>query len=416
MLFFHQFRLSNPSSIGQIKFDPDQPPIALQPFTFSPYNTQNTITHYEAFWGLYLPVTTTFRVCDIWRGFWVQRLLWDIGGRLVFATSTVNQIRNTHSYVKDMEEENDLYKKSGSFARFLTYWSSSRSSLAERIAQLTKDIAKAGFWQWQEVDIMNAWISDLHSVGYKFPSIVPSLPSRTITHKRAAVCVTGIIECIQEAWAKSDIAIRQRLRGDIDTFLFLSSSYAKGFVPLSKRQKHARAYRNSTVTILYGDRILDPKIPSDCKAEFQMRNGAPIPVLGYFQQLWALAECYDLVQDYEERFNIKYQLLVRTRVDILNRMPSTFDREGEFDVNTTIVLPRNRYFPQVYDDGFAIGPMKLMHYYMTRWYTLNKCPLDGVYQPGIYLFRYLKQLFNVTVDRELTGAADAIKHGRDSCH
>ncbi|CAF3788077.1 unnamed protein product, partial [Adineta steineri] len=83
------YRLAHPLSIGRIKFDRDQPPIAIEPFTYSPYNTQNTVTYYEAFWGLYLPVTTTFRVCDIWRGFWVQRLLWDIGGQLIFGTSTV---------------------------------------------------------------------------------------------------------------------------------------------------------------------------------------------------------------------------------------------------------------------------------------------------------------------------------------
>ncbi|CAF4062170.1 unnamed protein product, partial [Rotaria sp. Silwood1] len=88
------YRLAYPMSVGHIHFDRDQQPVALEPYTFSPYNTQNTVTHYEAFWGLYLPVTTTFRVCDIWRGFWVQRLLWDIGGQLVFGTSTVQQVRN----------------------------------------------------------------------------------------------------------------------------------------------------------------------------------------------------------------------------------------------------------------------------------------------------------------------------------
>lgn len=410
--------MAHPFLVGQVKFDPSQPPIALQPFTFSPYNTQNTITHYEAFWGLYLPITTTFRVCDIWRGFWVQRLLWDIGGRLVFATSTVDQVRNSHSYIKDMQEEHDLYQKSGSFARFLTLWSSSLPSLPERIVQLARAIAQAHFWDHEEIEIMKAWISDLHSLGYKFPSIVrPALSRTVIRKKRAAVCVTGLTECIDEAWAKSDVTLRERLHGDIDTFLFLSSSYSsKGSVPLNKRLKQVRSYLNSTVTVLYEDRIIDPQIPSDCKAEFQLRGGAPIPVLGYLQQLWALAECYHLVKDYEKRFHVQYQLLVRTRIDILNQMPSTFDRADPFNINTTIILPRNRYFPQVYDDGFAMGPMESMFYYMTRWYHLKRCPPDGVYQPGIYLFRHLQRFLNVTIDPESTGAADAIAHGSKFCH
>ena len=37
-----------------------------------PWNSQNTLFEREALWGLLIPVTTTFRVCDIWRSYWVQ--------------------------------------------------------------------------------------------------------------------------------------------------------------------------------------------------------------------------------------------------------------------------------------------------------------------------------------------------------
>ncbi|CAF1285966.1 unnamed protein product [Didymodactylos carnosus] len=410
------YRLTNPLSIGRIKFDPNQPPVALQPFTFSPYNTQNTVTHYEAFWGLYLPVTTAFRVCDIWRGFWVQRLLWDIGGRLMFATATVKQVRNTHSYIKDMDEEQQLYHQSGSFVRFLASWSSPLPSLAQRIAQLGRDVARAHFWESKEVDIVDAWLADLRSVGYSFPSIVYPSPPRAVIQKRAAVCVTGFVECVREAWASTDVAIRERLRGEIDTFLFLSSSLVKGPVPLATRLKQARSYLNSTVTVLYEDRDIDPGIPTDCKPEFQIANGARIPVLGYLQQLWSLAECYHLVKDYEQRFHIQYQLLIRARVDTVARMPHTFERQGAFNVNTTLIIPRNRYFPTAYDDGFALGPMELMYHFMTRWYGLRHCPSDNKYQPGIFLKRHLLRFTNVTIDPDMTGASDAIPHGPNNCH
>ncbi|CAF3920638.1 unnamed protein product [Rotaria sp. Silwood1] len=197
------YRLSPPLSVGHIQFDRDQPPIALEPFTFSPYNTQNTITYYEAFWGLYLPITTRFRVCDIWRNFWIQRFLWDIGGRLIFGKSSAKQVRNSHSFIKDMDDEYQLYHQSGSFVSFLVSWSSSYNLISKGIAQLAKDIAQAGFWQSNKVDIMDAWLTDLHSVGYSFPSIVqtPSSSPASIVQKRAAICVTGLAECIQEAWA-----------------------------------------------------------------------------------------------------------------------------------------------------------------------------------------------------------------------
>ncbi|CAF1125190.1 unnamed protein product [Adineta steineri] len=70
----------------------------------------------------------------------------------------------------------------------------------------------------------------------------------------------------------------------------------------------------------------------------------------------------------------------------------------------------------LHDDGFAIGPMKLMYYFMTRWYTLRNCPPDIDYQPGKYLKKHLSRFMNVTVDKDMTGAADAIQHGPNKCH
>lgn len=40
----------------------------------TPFNSQNTLFAAGALWGLLLPVTVTQRVCDIWRGYWVQVL------------------------------------------------------------------------------------------------------------------------------------------------------------------------------------------------------------------------------------------------------------------------------------------------------------------------------------------------------
>ena len=134
--------------------------------------------------GSLFTYNNTFRVCDIWRGYWVQRILWDIGGRLIFGTATVKQHRNSHSYIKDMDDEYQLYHQSSSFVDFLRLWSSSYKLLSKEISQLAKDIANAGFWDSKEADIINAWLSDLYSVGYAFPSIVtPSTTHRPIVQK-----------------------------------------------------------------------------------------------------------------------------------------------------------------------------------------------------------------------------------------
>ncbi len=52
----------------QVVFDSTATPVALPLGLMSPFNSQHTLFQYEALWALLLPKTTTFRVCDIWRG------------------------------------------------------------------------------------------------------------------------------------------------------------------------------------------------------------------------------------------------------------------------------------------------------------------------------------------------------------
>ena len=56
-------------------------------------------------------------------------------------------MRNTHSYIKDLDEEYQLYHQSSAFVRFLASRSSSHPTVSQRIVQLARDIARHGFWQ-----------------------------------------------------------------------------------------------------------------------------------------------------------------------------------------------------------------------------------------------------------------------------
>jgi hypothetical protein len=92
----------------------------------SPFNSQNTLFFRDAFWGLFLPSTTSFRVCDIWRGYWTERMLWEIGGRLAFQRPSAIQERNSHSLLKDFKDEIDLYVHAGEMVDFLIQWGIAR--------------------------------------------------------------------------------------------------------------------------------------------------------------------------------------------------------------------------------------------------------------------------------------------------
>lgn len=55
-----------------IDFDKKVPGVVLPEGLMCPFNSQNTLFDHDAFWGTLIPQTTSFRVCDIWRGYWVQ--------------------------------------------------------------------------------------------------------------------------------------------------------------------------------------------------------------------------------------------------------------------------------------------------------------------------------------------------------
>ena len=146
-------------------------PISLKPFTMAPFNSQNTIFHYDAFWGLVIPVSSSFRVSDIWRGYWVQRLLWEIDGNLCFVPAHVMQERNMHDILQDYKDELDLYSNAGNLIKFLCGWRSNCLNLWGAIIELHQELIAHNFFGTSEMDFINAWLEDLKRVGYQLPEI-----------------------------------------------------------------------------------------------------------------------------------------------------------------------------------------------------------------------------------------------------
>ena len=152
--------------------------ISLRAGTFMPYNAQATLHGYDALWGLLLPCTVHGRVTDIWRAYFTQRLLWDIGSRIAFSTPWVTQYRNVHSYLADFNSELPLYQQSGELVRVLREWHPSAPSLPGRIEELYVLMYEMGILGRNDVKLAQAWLFDLEKAGYRFPAIVPSAVGR----------------------------------------------------------------------------------------------------------------------------------------------------------------------------------------------------------------------------------------------
>ena len=154
-----------------INFDGNVLPIAVDKGIMAPFNSQNTFFYHSAFWALLMPMTTTFRVADIWRGYWVQRLLWDINGNLCFLPPNAFQERNEHDLLKDFEQEIDLYLRVDSLLQLLNNWRSNKSNLYERMMELFIVLVNNNFLAIDDLYLLEAWIEDLKNIGYIPPSI-----------------------------------------------------------------------------------------------------------------------------------------------------------------------------------------------------------------------------------------------------
>ncbi|XP_055898505.1 uncharacterized protein LOC106078819 isoform X3 [Biomphalaria glabrata] len=169
------FRLTRKSATSplNVTFDSHAPPVLVPQGVFSPFNSQNTLFHERAFWALLIPTGTTFRMCDIWRGYWAQRLMWEIGDRLAFFPPNAHQNRSAHSYMEDAEDEKDMYFQTDFLIDFLTNWTCPSSmTFFQCVLKLTSDMADKHFWKSEEIDLTSRWLEDLLELGYPEPTRV----------------------------------------------------------------------------------------------------------------------------------------------------------------------------------------------------------------------------------------------------
>ncbi|OWM67246.1 probable glycosyltransferase STELLO2 [Punica granatum] len=153
-----------------ISFDDQAPKVALPQGTMVPLNSFNTMFHSSAFWGLMLPVSVSSMASDVLRGYWAQRLLWEIGGYVVVYPPTVHRYDRIEAY--PFSEEKDLHVNVGRLIKFLVSWRSSKHRLFEKILELSYQMAEEGFWTDKDVKFTAAWLQDLLAVGYQQPRLM----------------------------------------------------------------------------------------------------------------------------------------------------------------------------------------------------------------------------------------------------
>eukprot|EP00268_Persea_americana_P069571 TRINITY_DN98_c1_g2_i1.p1 TRINITY_DN98_c1_g2~~TRINITY_DN98_c1_g2_i1.p1 ORF type:complete len:757 (+),score=102.37 TRINITY_DN98_c1_g2_i1:473-2743(+) len=166
-----------------IRFDEEAPKVALPQGMMVPVNSFNTIFHSSAFWALMLPVSVSRMASDVLRGYWAQRILWEIGGFVVVYPPTVHRYDRIEAY--PFSDEKDLHVNVGRLIKFLVSWRSSKTTLFEKILHLSYNMAEEGFWTGQDVKFTADWLQDLLAVGYQQPRLMAlelDRPRATIGH------------------------------------------------------------------------------------------------------------------------------------------------------------------------------------------------------------------------------------------
>ncbi|XP_060182695.1 probable glycosyltransferase STELLO1 [Lycium barbarum] len=153
-----------------IRFDERAPKVALPQGMMVPVNSFNTLFHTSAFWGLMLPVSVSTMASDVLRGYWAQRILWEIGGYVVVYPPTIHRYDRIEGY--PFSEEKDLHVNVGRLTKFLVAWRSGKHRLFEKILELSYAMAEEGFWTEQDVKFTAAWLQDLLAVGYMQPRVM----------------------------------------------------------------------------------------------------------------------------------------------------------------------------------------------------------------------------------------------------
>ncbi|XP_009758553.1 probable glycosyltransferase STELLO1 [Nicotiana sylvestris] len=158
------------SEAFDIIFDEHAPKVALPQGLMVPINSFNTLFHYNAFWSLMLPVSVSTMASDVLRGYWAQRLLWEIGSFVVMYPPTLHRDDNIEAY--PFSDEKDLHVNVGRLIRFLVSWKSEKQRLFEKILELSHSMALEGFWSENDVKLTAAWLQDLAAVGYQQPRLM----------------------------------------------------------------------------------------------------------------------------------------------------------------------------------------------------------------------------------------------------
>ncbi len=159
------YRLTATDS-SDITFRQD-PPAQIPHTTWTPFNSQATTWPKRLFPLLYLPATCSFRMTDIWRSFVAQRLMRELDSYVIYTAPNVHQNRNDHDLMCDFSDEIEGYLGYNKVLDLLesTKLEPGEDKIADNLRVIYQALIANGFVTDAELPLLDAWLSDLTTLG-----------------------------------------------------------------------------------------------------------------------------------------------------------------------------------------------------------------------------------------------------------
>lgn len=144
----------------------DKIPLLIRPNQVSPFNSQATTWPIELLILMYLPVTCSFRMTDIWRSYICQRILQNLDYDLVVIGPRLLQVRNAHDLMKDFSEEIEGYLGYERFQDVLAnvMIGGKFESIGDDLKLLYHALIEHGFFKVEEMKYLSSWLGDVESI------------------------------------------------------------------------------------------------------------------------------------------------------------------------------------------------------------------------------------------------------------
>jgi hypothetical protein len=105
---------------------------------------------------------------DIWRGLLAQRIAWINGWSVLFHSPTVSQERNAHNLMRDFSDEISGYLNNRKLVEHLQALSlrPGLENIPDNLLRCYDELALLGFVDLRELQLLEAWLSDLSEIGF----------------------------------------------------------------------------------------------------------------------------------------------------------------------------------------------------------------------------------------------------------